>query len=103
MAANIKNIDLAKREGVELLIAALKTAIRGSESTRVGEIFEKYFDGGPRRLGTAISVWLRGTGEVRQQLLAADTGTKVSDYLLLKLSALSKPHKYQVLASCGDV
>ena len=48
--------ELAKKEGVDLLIGALKNAIRGVGPTLVGEIFDRYFDGGTRRPGTAISV-----------------------------------------------
>ncbi len=55
-AAKIKKIDLAQNEGVELLSAAVKSAIRGSGPTRVGEIFDKYVDDDARRPGTAIRV-----------------------------------------------
>ncbi len=44
---------------------------------------------------------------MRQQLIAADTTTKISDnveaYFLLKLSGLSKSQRSQVLASCANV
>ncbi len=89
-----------------VLLAALKGAIRGSGPSRMGEIFDKYFDGGAQRAGTAISPWLTQRSEVRQQLTAADTATKISDsveaYFLLKLSGLTKPQRSQVLASCGN-
>ena len=48
-AANIAKAELAKPSGVELLIVALKSCIQGVGPTRVGEIFDKYFDGGKRK------------------------------------------------------
>ena len=48
-ATNIAKADLAKKEGVELMIAALKSCIRGIGPTRAGEIFDRYFDGGARK------------------------------------------------------
>ncbi len=64
-AANILKTDLAKKEGVDLLITALKTCIQGVGPTRVGEIFGKHFDGGVRRAGTSIGSWLTMRSEVR--------------------------------------
>ena len=105
-AANIAKKDLAKKEGVELLITALKVCIQGAGPTRVGEIFDKYFDGGARRGGTSIGSWLTMRSEVRQQLMLADPKTVISDnveaYFLLKLSNLTKGQRSQVLASIGN-
>ncbi len=41
-AANINKTDLANKGGAELLVGALRNAIRGSGPTRVGEIFDKF-------------------------------------------------------------
>ncbi len=64
-AANIAKAELAKPACVSMLVAALKSAIRGSGPTRVGEIFDKYFDGGARRPGMSMSTWLTQRSEVR--------------------------------------
>ena len=105
-AANIAKADLAKKEGVEMMIAALKSCIRGVGPTRVGEIFDRYFDGGARKSGVSIGPNLTMRSEVRQQLMLADPKTVVSDnveaYFLLKLSNLSKAQRSQVLASIGN-
>ncbi len=58
---------MAKKEGVEMLIQALKSTIRGVGPTSVGDIFDRYFDGGARKLGANFSAWLTQRSEVRQQ------------------------------------
>ena len=55
-----------------MMIAALKSCIRGVGPTRVGEIFDRYFDGGARKSGVSIGAWLTMRSEVRQQLMLAD-------------------------------
>ena len=62
-----------------MLIAALKSCIRGVGPTRLGEIFDRYFDGGERKSGVSIGAWLTIRSEVRQQLMLADPKTVVSD------------------------
>ena len=58
---------------------------------RVGEIFDRYFDGGARKSGVSIGAWLTMRSEVRQQLMLADPKTVVSDndeaYFLLDRAA----------------
>ncbi len=77
-AANIHKSELVAKEGVAKL-KSLKDAVRGTGPNRVGEIFDKYFDGGSRCLGTGINAWLTQRSEARQQLLGADPTTKISD------------------------
>ena len=105
-AANIEKTKLATTEGVKLLKDALKAQIRGTGPNRVGEIFDMYFESGNRRPTEAVNPWLTKRSETRQQLLAADPSTTLSEnieaYFLLKLSGLTKAQRSQALASCGN-
>ena len=82
LAARSKGIDKSKlsaQGGVKLILEALKEAIRGDGPNRIGELFDTYFDSGQRKTSEAMSTWLVRRAEARQQLLAADPSTTISD------------------------
>ena len=105
-AADIDKATLAGDEGVDLLIGVLREALQSAAPTRIGEIFDAYFDGGVRRVGESIAAWLNRRNELKQQLTGADPATSISEnveaFFLLRLSNLSKSQRAQVLASCSN-
>ncbi len=78
-AANIGKAGLAGADGITKLLEAIKGALQRVGPTCIGEIFDKYYDGGRRKNGMGIDAWLTARSEVRQQLFGAGTTTKIID------------------------
>ena len=105
--AKIPKTKLVQDAGLEELLKVVAAGVRPAGPTRTGELFKEYFkEPGRRKAGESMNNWLIRRAAVKQDLLAADETTVISDnleaFFLLEQCGLGPKDRGQLLASTNN-